>query len=372
MAKKGFIVFLFLIFGGGLSAQVDTVKVQDFSNNWVFFNGSEILPLVKKSDFSGNIISFSVDKTSMQDALIRVSHPKAYSVFVNDELIETGSGDIYLDLNDLGINDSEINLTVYSKELNPYLLITSALKLVDQSLSPISNDVVIVNPRSKESFKSFYIAAWIIILVYLAALLTYYPRMLDEYFRVTRAFSPRELDENLLKNRIFTGTNISFYVFISLSLGLLIISTIHLSGLFPEQLRYYPDTMLMGLINWLFISLLVLASILLKYIIISVFTSLFQLKDFLSNHFYNFLRLGLIITMPLNVFIGVVYFGIYQYPHTIYQSVYSLLLYASLLVVAIIYLKLMNSGGYKNLHLFSYLCGTELIPYVIILNLGIY
>lgn len=354
------------------TAQVDTVAVQDFSKEWIFYNGSEVLPLVKKSDFRGNIISFNVDKVSIQDALILISHPKNYSVFINQELVVTGANDVYLNIADLGVNSSEINLTVFSKELNPYLLKTTALKLVEQSLAPLSTDVVIINPRSKQAFKSVYITAWIIVLIYLATLLTLYPRTLDEYFKVTRAFSPRELDENLLKNRVFTGINISFYVFISLSVGLLIISTIHLSSLFPEQLRYYPTTMLEGLGNWLFISILVLVSIFLKYVILSVFTGLFQLKDFLSNHFYNFLRLGLIITMPLNVCMGIAYFGIYQYPHSMYQSVYSLLLYASLVVVVVIYIKLMNSGGYKNLHLFSYLCGTELIPYVIILNLGIY
>ena len=78
------------------------------------------------------------------------------------------------------------------------------------------------------------------------------------------------------------------------------------------------------------------------------------------------------IAFVLSLVTATVYLGIYNYPDAVYSAFYQMVLLATLPVILVIYLKLMNAASYKNLHLFSYLSATELIPFVIILSFGIY
>lgn len=352
-------------------AEMDTVAVFDFSSEWMFYDGRSQLPLVRKSDFKGNVIVFEFDKTEWPNTLLSIQYSKPFSLFIDDNLYSSGLNDITLDWTEIDSRNHRVVVTVFSEGLNPYYLKTQAFKLVTTSLDPLSDDVVIVEHRDRDAFHDFFILASIILLVYFTVLITYYPRSLSEYFRFTRAISPRELDENLLKTRPFTGINISIYVYISLILALLIYSIVHLSNLFPEELHYYPDSAYWGIWYWLRLSAIILAFIFLKYILITIFSNLFVVNDFVQSHFYNSLRLLFMLTTTLMLFTGALYYGFVNNQSTIYYSIYSILLYSLPMVSLIIYLKLMNSSGYKNLHLFSYLCGTELIPYVIILSLGI-
>lgn len=369
--KRLIIIFIFLSSSVNLSAQVDTVTVFDFSTEWMFYDGNSRLPLVRKSDFEGNIILFEIDKREWVNSFLTIEYPKPFSLFIDDKLYSSGTTSAFIDIKGITAKDYRSDITVYSEALNPFYLSTKALKIIDSSNNALGNDVVIVEPRVRDPFQNFFIIASIIVLIYFTVLYTFYPRSLAEYFSLTRAISPRELDENLLKTRPFTGINISIYIFISLIIGLLIYSIIHLANLFPEELQYYPESSFIGIWYWLKLSTNIFALIFLKYILITIFSNLFVVNEFVSSHFYNSLRLLFMLAVLLMLITGALYYGFVKNHTILYFSIYSVLLYSIPFISLIIYLKLMNSSGYKKLHLFSYLCGTELIPYVIILSLGI-
>ena len=369
---KRIIVILIVVCGyTNLLAQVDTVTVFDFSTEWKFYDGNSRLPLVRKSDFEGNIILFEVDKREWINSFLAVDYPESFSLFIDGKLYSSGSNNVSINVQDITTKNNRAEFTIYSEALNPYYLNTKVLKIIENTDNALGNDVVIVEPRVRDSFQNFFIIASIVVLIYFTVLYSFYPRSLAEYFSLTRAISPRELDENLLKTRPFTGINISIYIFISLIVSLLIYSVVHLANLFPEELQYYPETSFIGLWHWIKLSINIFALIFLKYILITLFSNLFVVNEFISSHFYNSLRLLFMIAVLLMLITGFLYYGFVNNHTLFYYSIYSVLLYSIPFISLIIYLKLMNSSGYKKLHLFSYLCGTELIPYVIILSLGI-
>ena len=369
--KRIFLILVIFLSTANLFAQVDTVTVFDFSTEWMFYDGNSRLPLVRKADFEGNIILFEVDRREWVNSFLTVDYPEPFSLFIDGKLFSSGSNNVSINFKSIASKSNRTEITVYSETLNPFYLNTRALKIIDNTNNSLGNDVVIVEPRIRDAFQSFFIIASIVVLIYFTVLYTFYPRSLAEYFSLTRAISPRELDENLIKTRPFTGINISIYIFISLIVGLLIYSVIHLANLFPEELQYYPDNSFLGLLYWLKLSVNIFALIFLKYILISVFSNLFVINEFVSSHFYNSIRLLFMISVLLMLGTGFLYYGFVNNHSLIYYGIYSTLLYSIPFISLIIYLKLMNSAGYKKLHLFSYLCGTELIPYVIILSLGI-
>ncbi len=353
------------------SGQVDTVSIKDFSNDWFFFDGNKSLPLVRKSDFKGNIIQFSVDYLSYKDAFVRIQYPFDFSLFVNNHLYGTSKGTLVVGIKELAKDKSSIALKVYANELNPYLLESGAFKIVDKEVSTLSEDVVLVNPRTKSVFNNFYIISALILLLYFVILFSYYPRAIIEYFKIDRAISARELDENLLKSRPFTGVNVSVFMFLSLLLAQLIMATVYMADIFPERSIFYPDTFLESLWSWFKLTVLIFVIIHIKFLLLTLFTGLFNLQGFLNNHFLNTIRLTLMSTALLSLIVAALYFGGFQYHHSVYLSIYKVLLIGIVPISLVIFIKLMASVSFKNLHLFSYLCGTELMPYVLILSLGI-
>lgn len=337
----------------------------------MFFDGQRNLPLVRRQDFKGNVIHFSILKQESVGASLRVYYPQEYTVLVNDILYATASGRSDIDIGQLIKNQQSLDISIYSNDLNPYLLKTSLYKIVDDENQAIEADVVLVNPRDYDEFHNFYISSLIILLVGFSVLFSLYPRSLAEYYRLDRAISARDLDENLIKSRPFTGINVSVYLFISFLLAQLLLSLIHLSELFPEVKLFHAPTYVQSLTNWVLLSLVLFVLIHVKYVILVFFSFLFNLKDFLNSHFLNSVRLTLIFATAFAVLLAATYFILFQYKDSIYSSYYNLFLMASLPIILIIFIKLMAASSFKNLHLFSYLCGTELVPFVVVLSLGI-
>lgn len=355
-----------------LRAQSDTVLVKDFGNEWMFFDANRKLPLVRKSDFEGNTIHFSFDPEIFENTYLAIDYPFPYSIFINESLFKTAQKRILIDVEKQISSQEKIDIIVYSEQMNPYLLKTKGLQVINKSSEPILQDVVIVNPRERSAFDDFYLFSLITLFILFTIILVYYPRAFAEYFRIERALSSRELDENLLKTRPFTGINVSVYFFICFLLAQLIMSAVYLSSIFPERELFYADSLIQYLLNWVLLSVFLLIGLGLKYLLLSFFVNLFQLSGFLSSHFYNFLRLSLILTITLSLLLAVVYFGVYQYQEEVYDTFYQVILMGSIPISLVIYIKLMSAAAYKNLHLFSYICATELIPFVIILSFGIY
>ena len=362
---------ILLILSQSVFAQTDTVLVKDFSNDWYFFDGDRQLPLVRKSDFRGNIVTLNIDKRDYEDALLSIESSQEISLFVNGRLVEVFSDRLNLDLHELGTEQDIVSLSIYSQNLNPYLLSTGAYKVINGNLDPLKEDVVVLNPRSSDGFFNFLITALLILGVFFAILLNRFPKVISEYFKLSRAISPRELDENLLKSRPLVVSNVLVYGFMSLVMAFNILGLVNISEALPQIEIFHPTSYGQAMLSWLQIAGLVFGAILLKLIVVGYFASLYSLQSFISSHFYNFTRLLLMIACFILLLIVFFQLGGFHLDAGTYYNIYLGAIFSLTLLSVIIYLKLLSSAPFKNLHLFSYLCATELIPFVIILSLGI-
>lgn len=368
--KKLFLIFLLLSHLQSF-ADTDTVLVKDFEKEWLFYDGAESFPLVRKSDFKGNTIHFEIDIRDFEGSLLKITYPKQFSLFVNEVLIASARRVLVVPIAGLGTNGTPLTISIYAPSLNPFVLTSGGYKVIAADVNALKSDVVLVNPKRSRIFHNFYVASITFLLFVFSVVYSIYPRPLGEYFKLRHAISAREIDENLLKSRPFTGVNMSVCLFISLLISQLIISISHLAGIFPERGIFYPDTFFQSINNWLLFTLVIFISIYFKYFLLVFFTYLFDLKNFLNNHFFNFLRLTLMSSCIFCLVCIVTYLGVYHYGHSIFVTYYYILLAAILPVMFIIFLKLRVASVFKNLHLFSYFCSTELIPFIVILSLGL-
>ncbi len=365
------LLFILLVQSNALHGQVDTVLVKDFSNDWVFIDDNKQLPLVKKSDFSGNIIQFEIDKRDYADALLKIASPNEVSIFVNGSLREVFSGQVFINLNEFKSTNDLIQIGIYANDINPYLLTTKAFKIVEANKERISDGIVIKNPRQSRAFTNFFVVATVVIFLFFAVLINLYPRTMAEYFKISRALSPRELDENLLKGRPLTGINMLFYALVSFVLSILVFSLIHLATIFPELNYFHPTAFWSFIFNWIQLAFIIFMGIILKLALIKYFTTLYAINSFVANHFFNFVRLNFLFAFTLFIIVVFSFIGFSFLQSQTYLNYFMIMLFSFLPISLVIYLKLLSSTPFKNLHLFSYLCATELIPFVIILSFGI-
>lgn len=374
--KTIFILFFFCITTLEAFSESDTLLVRDLSRDWVFYNedSKEFFPLVEKSTFEGNTIFFSLNVEDYANTLLHVASTEPVSLFIENKLVEiVDDGTMTIPVRDIIENFqlARVEITIYSSKLNPYKIETKLVDIVTGNVSPLSQENIIVLPRSKNIFNDFFLVGCIIMVVFLASLFTFFPKVLSDFFRLGKAINPREVEENLIKSRPLSQINLLFYIFISLLIGLFIIGVINF-GDFKYSVSFFrPKNLADGLWKWVQTSLILFLWIVVKLIVIHYFTKLYRISNFLNTHFFNYMRLSFVLFG-----VGIVALISSHYVFFIIEpSHYSFLLGMFYILmgvnILIIYLKLINTVSSKKIHLFSYLCGTELVPFGIILSLGI-
>jgi hypothetical protein len=121
-----------------------------------------------------------------------------------------------------------------------------------------------------------------------------------------------------------------------------------------------------SLISWPLTTSVVFISFLIKYLLLSVFSGLFRLGDFRYIQHFNSLRFS------LGAFLLVFLLTVITYLTFRIEGLEAYLMFTKALVVLllirilILFFKLRDYTSYRNFHLFSYLCGTELVPFIIV------
>lgn len=378
MLKRA-IIYTSLFFVISISSafgESDTLLIKDLSQDWVFYDDKkqDFLPLVEKSEFEGSAIFFWLNLEDYANTSLHVSSwDQPVSLFVENKLLDIVEGSVLFPVNIIfdKFRTKRVKVTIYSSKLNPYKVNTRLVDVVTESVRPLSQENVIVLPRERAVFDNFFIAGCTIVLVFLAALFNFFPRVLADFYKFSKAINPREVEENLIKSRPLSQINLLFYLFISVLISLFIIGIINF-GDFKYSLSFFrPDSLSDGLWKWLQTSLVLFLCIMVKLGLIHYFSKLYRVNNFLNTHFFNYMRLSAVLaSLSIVLLIGsrYIFFALEPSHYSFILGIFYILMGVNILII---YLKLINSVSSKKIHLFSYLCGTEIVPFGIILSLGI-
>ncbi|TRX53655.1 DUF4271 domain-containing protein [Fulvivirga sp. M361] len=369
-----FILSFFVLQSLAIGA-IDTVQVKDLSDEWVYYDSWEgvYMPLVENGIFQGNTIHFECEKKEFLDYYLRVISPGEVTVFINNRLIYGISNDtLFMSVNEIKRKVGyPATITLYAPNIVPSTISTDIVRLSNESLDQLA-DVPLTFKREVSSFPDFFTTAIILLLACAAVLYNYFPRVFAEFFKASKAFSFRETDENLLKSKPVSQINLFFYLFFSLLAALVILSLTHL-GQFTSSSSglFFFESYSNGIWEWFKLMLIIFVWLVVKFILVSNTSWLFQLGGFVNNHFYNYIRINFIMLIGVLLAIVIFYFT-YETPNTShYRSVFFFGYALMGLQVVMVSLKLLTVSSFKKVHLFSYLCTTELVPFGILLSLGL-
>ncbi len=264
-------------------------------------------------------------------------------IFLNNDLVKVSDRDTLL-LDQLGSGRILLHFTsdksIKASLLEPVL--PSAIQATP-------------NPRLFKSYFNFTSVFFSVSLLFLAIIKWTQGRDFNEYLRVSRMFAPRNADENILRNKLMTNANLQYLLFFNLIVSGSMVCYENLTmGTVQDQWMIF--------LRWLGYYGLFGSFLMGKWLLISFINYIFNFHAFLQSHLVNYLRISSFFALIWTlVLLGFSWWNPAAFP----SEVFVLSVFISALIrILILFLKLNSTEGYRGFHLFSYLCATEIIPFL--------
>jgi len=333
----------------------------DLQSSWLLHEEGKYIP--HDVEVSTNTIYFKLDPAKYSGADLVVESSRPYFVFVNGKLSGEFAGATTFSIDSLaGRHLSNDLLTcIYQQSINPRELKTEVTKLKSNGSEAAPSPAY----RPSSHFKDFVIASGLTIIIFFLAISQINPKLASDYFSVVKIFSPREADDAQSNARLTSSNNFQFYVGCSLLLAFyLLIILYHLPDAYALPLRFQANDFWSLVWQWIKLAFLVLCVFVLKIIIVFMLTRLFNMRGLARVHFFNWVRLLLIVFGGATIIVFS-YYILRGQNETIFVAFLSLIVGTLIAWIFIVFMKLNGKTEHSMFHLFSYICATELIPLLI-------
>ncbi len=354
-----FITALFLVLAFSVSGQFAVVK-NDLKNEWLIHSGQQFS---LQAGRPAATIYFTVELDKFAGDYLLISSSKSFSVFLNGKLVLDDVDRVKLSVDSLArVLETRVPLIAVHQE--PLIETGLTTQMIAEVGIPAELDEGILKVEDS-TMKDFMIAATLLVFLFLIVIFRTNPNLTSDYFSLSTFFSLRESDDHPMFNRIGNTTNILAYIFVSLVTSLLLIQVPFESDVF---IKASPGNgFLDWTIDWLAGGALILAGLFLKALLIFVVCLLFNWRGLSGFHFFTFVRFLLLVFGVLQIGMVIQFFSTGSTYFT-RQPAVDVVHYVLLSWVAFAFLKLMNKTSTSVIHLFLYLCATELIPFLIIIK----
>lgn len=329
------------------------------------------VPYVYGTPFHGNAASFILNTRENEGLYLNICTEGKSALFVEEDIVALQDMGKCLLLNIDSLrrtyDTEDIFLTLYQKEFNLNTATLQIVRLVDHlEANDRAADGIEIVPREFSSFKNFFIIGLLLIMAFFAMLKGAHARAFSEFYSISRIFSLRWKEDSIIAGRPVSTASFLFLVLYCLVVAFVIQAFWHETGNAPAQLNMVRfEGFSASLFSWFGLTLLVFFAMLIKLVIIWITSTLLGYKDMTSFHFFDYMRISQILLFLLLI---VVTLSVLSYSSFITPSdnllgyVFGLTV---LLTVILLFFKLLSSPVYRNMHLFSYLCTTEILPLII-------
>jgi len=194
---------------------------------------------------------------------------------------------------------------------------------------------------------------------------------LARIFQVNELFGASTEPQSFLARPAFTWLNLGLVMLFSLSLALLL-TALHtdfsslplLQGVFNV-----PDSAIF--VRVLLYTSLILAFIFSKYVLVELLSYIFDLRALVNLHYREFLRTTLLLGLPLPIVL-LFYLGLNAHWPLVVELANGFVLLLLTFTVLRVGRTLHQRASLLNLHLFAYLCATEVLPLAVLLKLIVF
>jgi hypothetical protein len=364
MNYKNLVGVVFILVGCCFNSQGQAYqRYTALDDNWYYFDDNQRHQSYELSDRQQEIF-LTIDRSVPDSARLRLTIGAHTSLFINKKIVDFKSKGVTLNYAIDSLFERHIafgdQLTIMLRHSRYVTVRDSEIVRPVQRSTPASALPLL---RGETEFEN----ALIVLVLVILTLLTYIKLGHDDIWRGfmnwSGILSLKDHGDNIYKLRPFEkGTFI--IVFAHALLG----ATALLGFLYLSASPYFvAGGVLSVVLKWLVLTLLLFVLAYGKYFLVKSFTRLFAIKRASRIHFFNHIRMSMMILMALIVVELMVIFGYQQVAlfHWFMNVTVVLLLLKSLMIS----IKLVKISTFRKFHLFSYLCATEIIPAIILVKI---
>lgn len=334
--------------------------------DWHFYNESKnvMLPFLENSSEKPSAMHLTIDFDYGKEAYLKIDITENTSLFLENKFIahydERIIGYFLLDSLRNIFQAEEIQLTLYKKD--------GFQSPTDSKIGFIHNtfdSAINVNPISERNIdtRSNYYKIIILMLFTLFVILyVNFPAELFDFLSIRLLMTFRYTDTLITKYRSLVKTQTLVIVYQAALLASILVVFLNFYYNPFEQLFIFTIN---PIFSWFVIIGIVLLMIFLKIILISIISALFGISDHANFYFIEFLRMAMIFYSVIFVLISYVLINHFYLIDFLLERLVFMVIIFNLTRFVILFFKFRKSISIKSLHLFSYLCTTELIPIII-------
>lgn len=355
-------LFVFLLFTAQPASRLMAQRIeQDLQPQWQVYDAGRFVPYT--TDSHTKTVYLSIPSRTAVGEKLEIECRKPFTLFERNQWLATISTAAVLDLDSLRqvLGVRELHFAFHGP-VSPRNLFTS---LYYPQLVTAAN---IHQLRPSGFFRDFSLTVSVVVLVLLVTIIRLNPKLASDYFSVTKIFSLRESEDNILYSRVTSSGNFLFYGFSSLTVGFFVILMLtYLPGVYGSTLQTFPQV----LGEWLRVSGLVAVVFVAKMLVVYLFATLFNLRDVAGMQFFNWVRI-LFFAVGFSLIVLVLFVLARNEMTTVSKFFYVAagILLAAWIILA--FFKIAAKARIGLFHLFSYLCATEIIPSLIIFKILYY
>lgn len=371
MKKLSFVFFLLTCwYTSNAQDQVSGYEhLYDLSNGWFYKTNDGFLPFIPENGGFTRSIAFEVNPMRYSENHIRIEAPVSGSVFFNGQLIYNNEDSIHLNLSCDSLAlfyDKDIQISIYiptgvSRQLKTDIV---HKKEVLESFMPELGAV----PRKEVDHSRYYIVIIFLALTILL-LVTSERRTYNELYSFSQISMGRVRDDSIYKLKLFDWPNLGFYLFHCglLSLLLLLFERFNQIGY-----SFHYVTGMPFLIRWVLISIIIFLGFIGKYLLIKNLGILYDMKSAANYYFFEYLRMSMVFFGILGILVTILIIRWPDWLHVFSGIGLDAVIIFMIIRFIVIFIRVGKLTPFKNLHLFSYLCTTEILPMVVGINYFLY
>ena len=361
LARLVLVSFLFVLYSSAFAQEKFTVR-KDLRSAWMTFEDGSYKPL-GEIPFTGlNSIYFELESNVLPGSYLRLVSDKSYFLFVNGKVSGEYQGEALLNIDSLF---QQLSSPSYWIAIHQHKINERDLKAEIISMQPSIGVQADTAARPYSHFRDFVVISGLIIILLFLLALRLNPKLAADYLSISRMFSSREAEDSQASARLTSSSNVQFYILCSLMIGFyLLIVLYNLPSEYALPIPFQSSGFWMTWWQWIKLSTIIFCALLLKIVIIFSLTRLFGMRGMARFHFFNWVRLLLVVFGSATIVLFVYFISRGDRPDFF---VLCLSLVAAVLIawVVVAFFKLSGKSGHSMFHLFSYLCATEIIPLLI-------
>jgi hypothetical protein len=354
----GISLIIFFILSLTAAGQVNWLIKKDLKTEWLVHTENRFIP------YNGSAVTtiyFTVQPARYRGDYLVLRSTSEFSIFLEGKLLlaEVTGARLEMDSVSRLTGTGKFMMAVHQWPAIKPDLITQVIS--ETQVPVIHSDEII--PLQDDGLHNFFIAVLVMLMVYWLILFRYNPKLVSDCFSLSSFFSLRESDDHPMFNRIGNTTNVLVYIFA----GLLVAAVVVNMPLEVNQATGQPMRISAWMNRWAITSMATLLLLLYKGVIIFVFSSLFNIRYLAGFHFVSFIRFVLFVFGILLMGTALQSFSTGSHFLNI-PTMISAIHYLMLVWMVWLFLKLLYKVPHSAIHLFLYICATEIIHSLILIK----